>query len=50
MDRWPDGTHVAGMVALVLEHKKTLDPTGVKTLLRNHCAIPTAPAGSFDAK
>jgi subtilisin family serine protease len=40
---------ITGIVALLLERKKTLDPAGVKTLLRNNSAIPSTPAGNFDA-
>jgi subtilisin family serine protease len=40
---------ITGIVALLLERRKTLDPAGVKTLLRNNSAIPNTPAGNFDA-
>jgi len=39
---------VTGIVALLLERKKTLDPGEVKTLLRNNSTIPGAQAGTFD--
>lgn len=41
---------ITGVVALLLERKGTLDPADVKTLLRNHSAIPGGSAGSFDAQ
>jgi subtilisin family serine protease len=39
---------ITGVVALLLERKKTLDAASVKTLLRNNSAIPNTPAGIFD--
>jgi subtilisin family serine protease len=39
---------ITGIVALLLERNKTLDPARVKTLLRNNSTIPGKPAGNFD--
>lgn len=41
---------IAGLVALLLERKKSLDPADVKTLLRNHSVIPGGTAGSFSTE
>lgn len=41
---------VTGLVALLLERDPSLDPAGVKALLRANCSIPGLPAGSFDPK
>ncbi|MBI3460630.1 S8 family serine peptidase, partial [Candidatus Acetothermia bacterium] len=41
---------MAGVVALLLERNPSLDPNGVKALLRAHSAIPGRPAGTFDPK
>jgi subtilisin family serine protease len=41
---------IAGLVALLLEGDRNLDPAGVKTLLRNHSKAPGQAAGDFDAK
>jgi subtilisin family serine protease len=39
-----------GIVALLLERNRKLDPNGVKALLRANSAISTKPAGTFDTK
>lgn len=41
---------VSGVVALLLERNPTLDPDGVKSLLRASSSIPGQPSGSFNAK
>jgi len=41
---------ITGLVALLLQRKGTLDPAGVKALLRTHSAVPGGPAGAFDPK
>lgn len=39
---------ITGIVALLLERDKTLDPAEVKTLLQNNSTIPGLSAGTFD--
>ena len=41
---------ISGVVALLLERKKTLTPAQVKGLLKAHSSIPGKSAGSFDSK
>ncbi len=41
---------VSGLVALLLERDKTLDPAGLKTLLGGHCRVPGQAAGAFHQK
>lgn len=41
---------ITGIVALLLERDGTLDPDGVKALLRANSSIPGQPAGTFDPK
>jgi subtilisin family serine protease len=41
---------ITGLVALLLERNKSLDPAGVKALLKANSAIPGQPAGTFDPK
>ncbi|MBM4258547.1 MAG: S8 family peptidase [Deltaproteobacteria bacterium] len=41
---------VTGIVALLLQRDRNLDPVGVKALLRAHSSIPGRAAGTFDAK
>ncbi|MBI1743124.1 S8 family peptidase [Candidatus Acetothermia bacterium] len=41
---------ITGVVALLLERNPSLDPNGVKALLRANSAIPGRPAGTFDPK
>jgi subtilisin family serine protease len=41
---------VTGLVALLLERDPTLDPDGVRKILRDHSSIPGRPPGSFDQK
>lgn len=41
---------ITGIVALLLERDGTLDPQGVKAMLRAHSAMPNQPAGAFDPK
>jgi hypothetical protein len=41
---------ISGLVALLLERDPTLDPAGVKALLRAHSSIPNRPGGTFDPK
>ncbi len=40
----------AGIVALLLQRNRNLDPNGVKALLRVNSSVPGKPAGSFDPK
>jgi hypothetical protein len=41
---------VSGIVALLLERDRTLDPARVKRLLKRHSAIPRSTAGRFHPK
>jgi subtilisin family serine protease len=41
---------VSGIVALLLERDATLDPQGVKSILKAHSAVPSTASGSFDPK
>jgi subtilisin family serine protease len=41
---------VSGLVALLLERDKTLDPAGLKTLLSGHCRVPNQAPGAFHQK
>ena len=41
---------VSGIIALLLERNRNLDPSGLKSLLRNNASIPGRPQGTFDAK
>jgi subtilisin family serine protease len=41
---------ISGVVALLLERKKTLSPAQVKKLLKANSLIPGKPAGTFDTK
>lgn len=41
---------VAGLVALLLERDPSLDPDGVKAMLRAACTVPGQAPGSFDPK
>lgn len=41
---------VSGIVALLLEREPTLNPEGIKALLRANCSIPGQPPGTFNPK
>ncbi|MBD2447899.1 S8 family peptidase [Nostoc sp. FACHB-152] len=41
---------VTGIVALLLQRDRNLDPTAVKEILRKNSSIPGKPAGTFDNK
>lgn len=41
---------ITGLIALLLERNKSLDPAALKSLLRSNCSIPNKSAGSFDQK
>jgi subtilisin family serine protease len=41
---------VTGLIALLLQRDRNLDPTAIKELLRKNSSIPGKPAGTFDNK
>jgi hypothetical protein len=41
---------ITGIVAMLLERDRTLDPNGVKALLRANSRISGQPNGTFDIK
>jgi len=41
---------VTGLIALLLQRDRNLDPQAVKEILRNNSSIPGKPAGTFDHK
>ena len=41
---------ISGIVALLLQRDKNLDPNGIKSLLKNNGRIPGKPQGTFDSK
>jgi subtilisin family serine protease len=40
--------YITGLVALLLQNDPSLDPVGIKAMLRGNSAIPGLSAGSFD--